>query len=119
VKDAETATVLACPRREEGLAHIDAEPLTPEDTQTMLGAYHGKWSWGRRPVPLNYEGRVFAAFMNGMPHGFSSIKDNGMPGHFCVHLFFSRNHGNGRVRLLGSVRVYPIAIVKRRFNGAI
>jgi hypothetical protein len=20
-----------------------------------------------------------------------------MPGHFCIHLFFSRNHGNGRV----------------------
>jgi peptidoglycan hydrolase-like protein with peptidoglycan-binding domain len=96
VKDVLTGAIFAC-QRMEGFAHIDAEPLTPVDTQTMLGAYHGKWSWDRRPILISFEGRVFAASMNGMPHGFSSIKDNKMPGHFCIHLFFSRNHGNGRV----------------------
>ena len=97
VKDVGTGTFFNARRRAEGLAHIDAEPLTPEDTKTMLAAYQGKWSWDRRPVLLNYGGRVFAASMNGMPHGFSSIKDNAMPGHFCIHLFFSRNHGSGLV----------------------
>ena len=97
VKDIGTGKFFNARRREEGLAHIDAEPLTPTDTKTMLAAYQGTWSWDRRPILISFEGRVYAASMNGMPHGYSDIRDNGMPGHFCIHLFFSRNHGSGLV----------------------
>ncbi len=96
VKDVKTGKVFTC-RRMEGFNHIDAEPLTPYDTFVMQAAYGGEWSWDRRPVLLSYDGRVLAASMNGMPHGYSSIRTNAMRGHFCIHLFGSRNHGTQRV----------------------
>lgn len=84
-------------QRMGGYSHLDAEPLHPFDTAAMFLAYGGQWSWDRRPVLLQFEGRVIAASMNGMPHGFSAIKTNGMPGHFCIHFFGSRGDGSQRV----------------------
>ncbi|MDD3571780.1 MAG: peptidoglycan-binding domain-containing protein [Eubacteriales bacterium] len=84
-------------RRMGGYSHLDAEPLTPFDTDAMHTAYGGEWSWDRRPLLIRYQGRVLAASMNGMPHGFSTIKDNGMPGHFCIHFLGSRGDGSQRV----------------------
>ncbi|MDD4081165.1 MAG: peptidoglycan-binding domain-containing protein [Eubacteriales bacterium] len=95
-QDVRTGIVFTA-RRMGGYSHLDAEPLGPFDTAPMFAAYGGEWSWDRRPVLLKFEGRVFAASMNGMPHGFSSIKGNGMPGHFCVHFFGSRGDGSQRV----------------------
>ncbi len=89
VKDVRTGAVFTC-RRMEGHSHMDVEPLTPWDTVAMLGAYGGEWSWDRRPVLLRYRGYVYAASMNGMPHGYISIRDNAMPGHFCIHFLGSR-----------------------------
>lgn len=96
VKDVQTGETFSC-QRMEGFAHMDVEPLTQQDTDVILKLYKGVWSWDRRPVLVRYDGRVFAASMNGMPHGYHAIRDNGMPGHFCIHFFFSRNHGNLRV----------------------
>ncbi len=96
VQDVRTGKTFAC-RRMEGVAHLDAEPLSPYDTFVMLGLFGGEWSWDRRPILLRVGGRVVAASMNGKPHGFSSITDNAMKGHFCIHFFGSRNHNTGRV----------------------
>ena len=96
VKDVETGQTFSC-QRMEGFAHMDVEPLTEKDTKVILKLYNNTWSWDRRPILVRYAGRVFAASMNGMPHGYHAIRDNGMPGHFCIHFFFSRNHGNLRV----------------------
>jgi peptidoglycan hydrolase-like protein with peptidoglycan-binding domain len=89
VKDVRSGAIFTC-RRMEGSSHMDVEPLTSCDTVAMLGAYHGEWRWDRRPVLLKYQGVVYAASMNGMPHGYISIRDNAMPGHFCIHFLGSR-----------------------------
>lgn len=89
VKDVRSGAIFTC-RRMEGHSHMDVEPLTSYDTVAMLGAYQGEWSWDRRPVLPKYQGAVYASSMNGMPHGYISIRDNAMPGHFCIHFLGSR-----------------------------
>ena len=95
VKDCKTGKVFTC-KRWSGYNHLDAEPLTYSDMQTMLGIY-GHWSWRRRPVLVKYNGHVYAASMNGMPHGTSTISNNGFDGHFCIHFYKSKTHGTGLV----------------------
>ena len=75
---------------------MDTEPLTAEDTAIMKEIYGGAWSWDRRAILVKYDGHVYAASMNGMPHGTSTI-DNGFDGHFCVHFTGSKTHGTDRV----------------------
>ena len=96
VKDVRTGIVFTCCRM-MGYSHLDAEPLTSHDTMAMLEAYGGEWSWDRRPVLLNYQGEVYAASMNGKPHGYFSNKKNAMEGHFCIHFFESRGDTSQRV----------------------
>lgn len=83
-------------RRLFGTYHADVEPLTAGDTRTMKKALGGQWSWARRPVVVEFGGLRIAASINGVPHGSSSIKDNGFPGHFCVHFWGSRLHSGER-----------------------
>ena len=96
VKDVRTGSVFGCVRV-MGVSHLDAEPLTAEDTALMLEIYGSQWSWDRRPILLNYQGSVYAASMNGKPHGWEVIPDNDMSGHFCVHFFGARGDGTQRV----------------------
>ena len=95
VKDCKTGKVFTC-KRWSGYNHLDAEPLTYSDMQTMLSIY-GHWSWRRRPILVKYNGHVYAASMNGMPHGTSTISNNGFDGHFCIHFYKSKTHGTGLV----------------------
>ena len=96
IKDVRTNTVFNCVRV-MGVSHLDAEPLTAEDTALMLDIYGGEWSWDRRPILANYQGNVYAASMNGKPHGWEVIPGNDMSGHFCVHFFGARGDGSQRV----------------------
>lgn len=80
-----------------GTSHLDAEPLTKEDTATMLKAYAGQWSWNRRPILVKYQDKVYAASMNGMPHSYQSNKHSGFPGHFCIHFPYSRGDSSQRI----------------------
>jgi hypothetical protein len=80
-----------------GTNHMDAEPLTKEDTELMKKCYGGAWSWARRPILMLYGGKVYAASMNGMPHGGQSIYNNGFDGQFCIHFLNSRTHGTDKV----------------------
>ena len=95
VKDIKTGKVFTV-KRWSGYNHIDAEPLTSSDTKTMKAIY-GHWSWKRRAVLVKYNGHVYAASMNGMPHGTSTISDNNFDGHFCIHFTGSKTHGTGKV----------------------
>lgn len=79
-------------RRLYGHNHIDSEPLTQADTDTMKSVYGGYWSWDRRAVWVVYGNRVFAASINGMPHGGQSITSNGFNGHHCIHFYKSKTH---------------------------
>jgi len=77
-----------------GYLHIDAEPVTANDTQKLKSVYGGSWTWNRRPVWVIYGSYVFAASMNGMPHASESIgSGNNFNGHHCYHFYKSRTHG--------------------------
>ncbi|MCR5565518.1 MAG: peptidoglycan-binding protein [Clostridiales bacterium] len=95
VKDIKTGKVFTV-KRWSGGNHIDAEPATASDTSTMKSIY-GHWSWKRRAVLVKYNGHVYAASMNGMPHGTQTISRNNFDGHFCIHFYGSKTHGSKKV----------------------
>ena len=84
-------------RRRFGSNHLDSEPLTASDTAVLKSLYGGEWSWNRRAILVLYNGHVYAASMNGMPHGTSTITNNNFDGHFCIHFYKSRTHETNRV----------------------
>lgn len=84
-------------RRRGGTNHADVQPLTADDTAALKKAYGGKWSWNRRPIWVTINGQNYAASMNGMPHGGSSIKNNNFDGHHCIHFTNSRTHCSNKV----------------------
>jgi uncharacterized protein YgiM (DUF1202 family) len=65
--------------------HADVEPPTRADTDAKLRTRNGAWAWTPRPVWATVGNRTFAAAVNGMPHDVSTIRDNGINGHFCLH----------------------------------
>lgn len=79
-----------------GDKHLDAEPLTAADSAIMKEIYGGEWSWDRRPVWLEVNGRVIAASMNGMPHEGYHITNNNFDGQFCIHFLGSKTHNTDR-----------------------
>ncbi|CFX84129.1 LysM domain [Syntrophomonas zehnderi OL-4] len=89
-----------------GSNHADVEPVTAADTAKMKQAYGGQWSWNRRAVIVNVNGRVFAGSMNGMPHGGQDIYNNNFDGQFCIHFLNSRTHGTNRVDAAHQAAVY-------------
>ncbi len=95
VKDVLTGRTFTC-RRWAGANHLDAEPYSSSDTAIMKAIYGGSWSWSRRAILVKYNGHVYAASMNGMPHGTTTIS-NGFDGHFCIHFYNSRTHETNRV----------------------
>ncbi len=95
VKDIKTGKVFTC-KRWSGCNHCDSEPLTSKDTAIMKKIY-GHWSWKRRSILVKYNGHVYAASMNGMLHGTSTIDDNKFDGHFCIHFLGSKTHGTQKV----------------------
>ena len=83
-------------KRWSGANHLDAEPLSAKDTDTLKDVYGGNWSWERRPVLVRYDGHVYAASINGMPHGTTTVKGNEFDGHICVHFTNSKTHETDR-----------------------
>jgi peptidoglycan hydrolase-like protein with peptidoglycan-binding domain len=84
-------------KRYGGFYHADTEPLTKQDTQTMLEIYGGHWSWNRRAVIVECHNLYITASMNGMPHGGETIHDNNFRGQFCIHFLGSRVHKSGKI----------------------
>lgn len=80
-----------------GHLHADVEPVTANDTALMKQAYGGAWSWVRRAVIVQVNGRRIAASMNGMPHGQQTIYNNNMDGQVCIHFLNSHTHGTNNV----------------------
>lgn len=76
--------------------HADVEPVTKEDTATMLKTYGGRWEWDPRPVFVTINGRTMAASINGMPHGGGVNNDNGMNGQVCIHFKGSKTHNGNK-----------------------
>lgn len=66
--------------------HCDAEPLTKEDTETMVKAFGGENTWNQKGVYVKLPSGVWTiGSTHDMPHLSGSIKDNGFDGHLCVH----------------------------------
>ncbi|MCF6093732.1 hypothetical protein L1765_06980 [Microaerobacter geothermalis] len=84
-------------QRRAGNRHADVQPLTLRDTKVMKEIYDGKWSWKRRAILVQIDGYTIAASMHGMPHGAGAIRDNGFPGHFCIHFAGSKTHRRGNL----------------------
>ena len=84
-------------RRWSGYNHADSEPVTREDAATMKKIAGGSYSWARRAILVKYNGQVYAASMNTMPHGEDSIPENNYDGHFCIHFYKSKTHDTNRV----------------------
>jgi hypothetical protein len=76
--------------------HADVEPVTQQDTNTMLATYGGTWSWNTRPIWVTINGRTMAASISGQPHGGGVNSSNGMNGQVCIHFRGSRTHNGNR-----------------------
>lgn len=95
VKDIGTGKTFSATRW-SGVNHLDAEPSSSDDTDKLKAIFGGDWSWRRRSILVKYNGHVYAASMNGMPHGTTTIS-NEFSGHFCIHFYKSRTHDTNRV----------------------
>ena len=73
--------------------HADVEPATKSDTEVHSNTFNGVKTWSARPVWVTIGGRTIAASLHGMPHDVSTIPDNGMNGHICLH-FLGSTAGN-------------------------
>ncbi|MBQ7866958.1 MAG: peptidoglycan-binding protein [Clostridia bacterium] len=82
--------------RWSGGDHMDAEPANDDATSTIKSIYGGSFSWRRRAILVKYNGHVYAASMNGMPHGTDTIS-NDFDGHLCIHFKNSKTHGSDKI----------------------
>ncbi len=103
-----------------GYNHADVETLTAEDTKKLLKIYGGQWSWGRRAIIVNVNGREMAASMAAMPHAgrddepygkvidnrsggygrgqnLDGVKNNNMSGVIDIHFYKSKTHGTNSI----------------------
>lgn len=92
IKDINTGRIFEAVRY-DGRNHMDAEPFSKKDADIIREIYGGKYGWDFRPVLVQYEGHVYAASMNGMPHGKGIVPENDFDGHFCIHFKGSMQHG--------------------------
>ncbi len=80
-----------------GSNHLDAEPLTPADSEKYFQCFNYVHTWTARPIHITINGVTYAAAMNGMPHGGERITSNNFNGQFCIHFLNSRTHGGNQV----------------------
>ena len=95
VKDVKTGKTFEMVRWSGG-DHMDAEPRSKKDTETLKSIYGGSFSWDRRAILILYKDHVYAASMNGMPHGTTTISNN-FNGHVCIHFKNSKTHETDRI----------------------
>ncbi len=107
VYDVKTGAIW-CARRWAGGSHIDAEPLTAEDTAILCEIYKVSNSseikegthWQRRPCLITIGERTFACSLYGVPHNYpdgDTLPDNDFKGQLCFHFTNSMTHGSKRV----------------------
>ena len=96
VKDVGTGKTFTM-KRWSGANHVDAEPINSAGSAAIKSVFGNSWSWARRPILVKYNGTVYAASMNGMPHGDNTISGNNFEGHVCIHFYGSKTHDTNRV----------------------
>lgn len=108
IKDMESGLSFRVQRR-AGHDHADVQPVSKADTEIMKQIYNKGWTWDRRAIIAEKEGKQIAASMNGMPHGGDGIPENGFSGHFCVHFLNSSTHKSETPDLPHQLMVYKAA----------
>lgn len=83
-------------KRMGGYNHADVQVIDSKNLMIFKEVYGGTWSWTRRPVWVEIDGKYYAGSTNGMPHGFD-ILDVGENGHTCIHFLLSKTHGSKKV----------------------
>ena len=96
IYDIDTGLILRI-KRKGGTNHMDVEPATAADTAILKKIAGGTFSWKSHAVVLIAKGRYIASAINTMPHGEYTIKDNGFPGQFCLHMVGSKTHETNRI----------------------
>ena len=104
-------------RRSVGTNHADVESVTAQDTRMIKKLWGGNFSWARRPVIVEINGRRLAASLAAMPHAgredqpggkvvknrsgdfgegsnLDYVKGNEMSGVMDLHFFGSVGHAN-------------------------
>ena len=75
--------------------HLDAEPLSAEDTAIMNKAFGGKTTWTPKPVWVTFsDGKTYLGTTHNTPHETYSIKNNNFDGHLCVHFLTTMEKAN-------------------------
>ena len=83
-------------KRMGGYNHADVQAIDATNTAIFKKIYGGEWSWVRRPVWVEIDGKFYAGSTNGMPHGFD-ILQTGEGGHTRIHFLNSKTHGTKKV----------------------
>ena len=106
VYDVKTGIVWWAHRWAGGL-HVDAEPLTAQDTARLCKAYgvttakeiEDKNLYQRRPCLVTIGTWTFACSLYGIPHNDDgdTIPDNEYKGQLCIHFTNSQIHGSKKV----------------------
>lgn len=107
-------------KRTFGTNHADVEALTAQDT-AIIKSIWGGFSWERRPIIVNINGRRIAASMAAMPHAgkdsapalattnnlsggygrgqnLDMVKGNNMDGVMDLHFLNSMRHKDGKIQ---------------------
>lgn len=67
-------------------AHMDAEPVTAQDTEIMYKAFDYEITWTPKPVWVTFaDGKTYLGSTHDVPHTPYHLKDNNFDGHLCVH----------------------------------
>ncbi|QUH25673.1 LysM peptidoglycan-binding domain-containing protein [Serpentinicella alkaliphila] len=83
-------------KRTIGANHADCEPLTAKDAAIMKEVWGGNFSWARRPVIIEVDGRRLAASASSLPHDIQYITNNNFNGHFDLYFLNSTRHVDGK-----------------------
>ena len=83
-------------KRMGGYNHADVQVVDSKNLEIFKEVYGGVWSWKRRPVWVEIDGKYYAGSTNGMPHGFD-VLNIGENGHTCIHFLQSKTHGSKKV----------------------
>ena len=75
-----------------GENHAEMESATADDTATLKRVFGNDFSFFKRAVTIEIDGRKIAASLQGQPHGRDMVPGNDMAGHICMFFDGSLSH---------------------------